>query len=109
MEAFTSLKKTLSSPSVLSLFNRNSETELHTDASSHGFGAVLMQRQDDGKLHPVFFCSRKATAAESRYHSFELETLAITYSLRRFRVYLEHKPFRVRPLDPRAGTIMKNR
>lgn len=28
------------------------ENELYTDASSHGSGAVLMQIQDDGKMHP---------------------------------------------------------
>lgn len=91
--AFNTLKEALSSAPVLAIYNPSSETELHTDASSHGFGAVLMQRQSDNKLHPVFYYSRKATGAESRYHSFELETLAIIYALRRFRVYLEHRPF----------------
>jgi len=91
--AFVELRTALSNPPDLSIFNPHYETELHTGASSHGFGAVLLQQQLDKKLHPVFFYSRKATAAESRYHSFELETLAIIYALRRFRIYLEHKPF----------------
>jgi hypothetical protein len=34
------------------------------------------------------YYSRKTTAAESKLHSFELETLAIVYSLKRFRNYL---------------------
>nr|XP_041632491.1 uncharacterized protein LOC108081755 [Drosophila kikkawai] len=68
--AFLQLTTALSSPPILSIFNPQYETEFHTDASSHGLGAVLMQRQPDNKLHPVFFYSRKATAAESRYHSF---------------------------------------
>jgi len=86
--AFLELITALSNPPDLSIFNPHYETELHTGASSHGFGAVLLQKQLDKKLHPVFFYSRKATAAESRYHSFELETLAIIYALRRFRIYL---------------------
>lgn len=32
---------------------------------------------------------------ESKYHSFELETLAIVYALRRFRVYLHGKRFKI--------------
>ena len=32
---------------------------------------------------------KRTTQVEARYHSFELETLAIIYSLCRFRIYLE--------------------
>lgn len=49
--------------------------ELHRDASSFGFGAILVQCKSDLKLHPIFF--ERITPAESKYHSFELETLAI--------------------------------
>lgn len=48
-----------------------------------------MQRQDDGKFHPVAYYSKTVTDAEAKYHSFELETLAVLYALQRFRVYLE--------------------
>lgn len=92
--AFYTLRDALASSPVLSIYNPKRETELHTDASSHGFGAVLLQKQYDGKLHPVSYYSRRTTAAEENYHSFELETLAIIYSLRRFRVYLEGIPFK---------------
>jgi hypothetical protein len=34
------------------------------------------------------FYSRRTTAAESKLHSFELETLCVVYSLKRFRNYL---------------------
>lgn len=94
-KAFYDLREMLSRAPVLAIYNRERETELHTDASSHGFGAILLQKQDDGKLHPISFYSRRSTGAESRYHSFELETLAIIYALRRFRVYLEHRPFKI--------------
>lgn len=71
---------------------------LHTDASSHGFGAVLLQKQDDGKFHRVAYFSRTTTPDESRYHSFELETLTITYfiyGLNRFKMYLDGIPFTI--------------
>lgn len=88
-EAFCTLRDALVSPPVLSIYNPNSQTELHTDAISHGFGAVLLQKQDDGKFHPVSYYSRRTTPVEENYHSFELETLAIIYALHRFRVYLK--------------------
>lgn len=54
-----------------------------------------MQKQDDDVFHPVAYFSKRSTVAESRYHSFELETLAIIYSLRRFRAYLEGIKFKI--------------
>jgi len=48
-----------------------------------------MQRQaEDGKMHPISYFSRKTTKDESKYHSYELEELAIVSALERFRVYL---------------------
>lgn len=94
-KAFSTLRDALVSAPVLSIYNPNRETELHTDASSHGFGAVLLQKQEDNKWHPVSYYSRRTTPAESKYHSFELETLAVIYALRRFRVYVEGRPFRI--------------
>jgi hypothetical protein len=78
----------LSKP-ILSIYSPNLETQLHTDASSAGFGGILFQRQpSDNKLHPISYYSRKTTESESRIHSFELETLAVVYCLQRFRNYL---------------------
>ncbi|XP_058827253.1 uncharacterized protein LOC131687215 [Topomyia yanbarensis] len=89
IQAVESLKNALISKPVLRIYSPNAETELHTDASSLGFGGVLLQRQsDDGLMHPVMYHSRKTTVAESKLHSFELETLAIVYCLQRFRTYL---------------------
>lgn len=93
--AFNKLRDKLISIPVLALYNPQRETELHCDASAVGFGGILLQRQDDGKFHPTAYFSKRATEAESRYHSFELETLAIIYSLRKFRVYLEGIPFKI--------------
>lgn len=76
-------------------YNPNDETELHCDASSSGFGAILFQRKKDLLFHPVFYFSKRTTDVESRYHSFELETLAIIYALRRFRVYLHGINFKI--------------
>lgn len=94
-DAFELLRTKLISAPVLTIYSPTRETELHCDASSLGFGGILMQKQEDGKFHPVAYFSKRASPAESRYHSFELETLAIIYSLRKFRIYLEGIPFRI--------------
>lgn len=93
--AYNLLKEVISSGPVLAIYDPQKQTELHCDASSSGFGAVLLLRQLDGKFHPAMFFSRATTAAEMRYHSFELETLAIIYALRGFRVYLQGIPFKI--------------
>jgi len=80
---------------ILSIYDPKHKTELHCDASSIWFGAILMQREDDNKMHPIFFFSKQTLDYESRYHSFELETLAIIYALRRFKIYFQGKKFKI--------------
>lgn len=75
------------------LIRKEKKFELHVSAL--GFGAILMQRKSDDKLHPVFYFSKRTTDVETRYHSFELETLAIIYSLQRFRIYLQGIQFKM--------------
>ena len=95
LSVFELLKEKLTGSPVLALYDPKDETELHCDASSIGFGAILLQRKEDGKLHPIFYFSKRTTEAESKYHSFELETLAIIYALERFRIYLQGKKFKI--------------
>lgn len=94
--AFRQLKTVLSERPVLALYRTNAETELHTDASMHGYGAILLQRNNEDRLmHPVYYASGKTTPAEERYTSYELEVLAIVRALRRFRVYLLGIDFKI--------------
>jgi hypothetical protein len=80
LSAFNELRENLLSKPVLAIYSPFLETQLHTDVSSGGFGAILLQRQlDDRLFHPVSFFSRKTTEAESRLHSFELEVLAVVF------------------------------
>lgn len=89
VQSFNKLKTLLVQAPVLAIYSPHLPTELHTDASSRGFGAVVLQRQIDGKWHPIAYFSKKTSDAEQKYHSFELETLAIIYSLRRFETWLK--------------------
>ncbi|CAK1552211.1 unnamed protein product, partial [Leptosia nina] len=79
---------------VLMIYDPDLPTELHTDASAVGYGAVLMQRKG-GKLHAVAYFSKRTTVAESKYHSYELETLAVVNAVKHFRHYLHGRKFTV--------------
>ena len=46
---------------------------------------MLLQPQNDGKLHPVAYASRSFSAAE---RNPELETLAVVWALSHFHSYL---------------------
>lgn len=94
-QAFKTLKLKLTKSPVLSICSPNDETELHCDASKLGSGAVLLQRKKNGLFHPIAYFSKRTSEAESRYHSFELETLTIVYALRRFRIYLQGVRFKI--------------
>ncbi|XP_017484587.1 PREDICTED: uncharacterized protein LOC108373235, partial [Rhagoletis zephyria] len=87
--AVNHLKKLLTENPVLSIYNQSYETEVHTDASIDGFGAVLLQKSPvDSQLHPVYFMSKKTTEAQRKYTSYELEILAVIEALTKFRVYV---------------------
>ena len=49
---------------------------------------MLLQQLKDGSWRPVFYYSCSNTPADSSYHSYELETLALVETMRRFTVYL---------------------
>ena len=61
---------------------------LKTDASYVGLGAVLSQRQDNGKLHPLSYASRALSPAEKKYPVTELETLVVVWAVRHYKAYL---------------------
>ncbi|KAK9687924.1 Integrase core domain [Popillia japonica] len=87
-DAFVALKESMANQPVLALYSPHQRTELHTDASAIGLGGILLQEQRDGCLHPVMYASRQTTPEESRYHSTELEALAVVWATERFRPYL---------------------
>lgn len=103
--AFICLKNTLCDKPVLRLYKANAATELHTDASIDGYGAILLQKCDeDGTFHPIYYSSGKTSPAERRYTSYELEVLAIVKALVKFRVYLLGVRFNI-ITDCRAFTL----
>ena len=80
---------------VLAYPDSNREYLLETDASRLGLGAMLSQRQSDGKYHPVAFGSRALHGAEVNYYSTKLEFLAMKWSIEHFQTYLLGHRFKV--------------
>ncbi len=61
-QAFQEIKQALMSSPVLAFFDPNCETVVSADASSHGLGAVLVQKQPDGEFKPISYISRSLNA-----------------------------------------------
>ena len=69
---------------------------LHTDASTMGLGAVLYQKQEDGKERVIAYASRTLNRAEQNYDAHKLEFLALKWAVTdRFHEYLYGATFEV--------------
>ena len=71
--------------------------QLETDASKDGLGAVLSQKESDGKYHPVAYASRSLKGSEEKYHLLKLEFLALKWAVvDQYWRYLQYQPFHVK-------------
>jgi len=61
---------------------------LHTDASDLATGAVLLQDDDQGVLHPVAYHSTKLAKYQLAYSTIEKELLGIINAIKKFECYL---------------------
>ena len=90
--AFDKLKAVLSSDNVLIFPNFKHQFTLSCDASNMGIGTCLSQNVD-GKNRPIAFAGRAFNKAEKNYSTTEQELLAVVWSIKHFRVYLEGRKF----------------
>ena len=65
------------SPPILAYPDFKKDFVLETNASKLGLGAILSQRQEDNRLHPVAYASQSVSASEANYAITNLETLAV--------------------------------
>ncbi|UYV68419.1 hypothetical protein LAZ67_5004277, partial [Cordylochernes scorpioides] len=92
--AFEALKSALISEPVLGHFDHSSPTEIHTDASNYGIGAVLVQIQK-GKERAIAYASRTLDKAERNYSTTERECLAVIWAIGKFRPYVFGRQFTI--------------
>jgi len=87
--AFKELKHRFTTAPVLGHFDAANPVIIETDASDFAIGAVLSQRDSEGKLHPVAFHSRKFSPAEINYEIHDKELLAIVDAFKHWHQYCE--------------------
>ena len=91
------LKEKIQSATVLVVPDFNKLFLLETDASKEGLGAMLSQKQDDGRYHPAAFGSHFLMPVEKNYDSLKLEFLTLKWSVtEHFKEYLAYALFVVR-------------
>jgi hypothetical protein len=59
------------------------------DTSEYATGAILSQKDEEGKLHPVVFLSKSMAPAKRNYDIFDKELLAIIRAFKEWRHMLE--------------------
>jgi len=87
--AFRKLKKAFTDAPILQHFDPQKPIILQTDASGFAIAGILNQFDGFGILRPVNFYSRKCSAAEQNYDTYDRELLAIVETMKQWRHYLE--------------------
>jgi len=87
--AFAELKKRFTTAPILAHFDSAKEVIIETDASDFVIGAILSQRDEERRLHPVAFHSRKFQPAEINYKIYDKELLAVVDAFKHWRRYCE--------------------
>ena len=99
-KAFSTLKTALANATLLHHLTENSTLSITTDASDAAIGAALHEITDNSS-HPIAFFSRRLTAAERNYSTFDEELLSIFAATLKFKhliggrytvVFTDHKP-----------------
>lgn len=96
LNCFKECKQLLVTDPVLKYPDFSRKFILETDASDFALGAVLSQKFEDGKEHPIAYASRTLSDTECRYSATEKELLAIIYATKHFRPYIYGTKFEIR-------------
>jgi ribonuclease HI len=92
---FNKLKHRVTTEPVLAHPILTDPFELEVDASGFAMGAILLQKKEDGKKHPITYYSKTLSAAERDYDIYDLELLAIVNALDHWRPYLAGSPHKI--------------
>ena len=86
--AFEATRSIVCREVTLAYVDPQADSVIHTDASSRGLGAVLIQH---GK--PIAFASKSLSDCEQRYANIEREMLTVVFGCERFHMYVYGKSF----------------
>jgi len=74
---------------ILAHFDATKTVIIETDTSDFAIGAILSQKDEEGRLHPVAFHSRKFQPAEINNEIYDKQLLAIVDGFKHWRRYCE--------------------
>ena len=87
-KAFVTLKTALANATLLHYLTENSTHSFTTDASDSAMAAALHETTDNSS-RPIALFSRRLTAPERNYSTFDMELLAIFAATTKFKLLLE--------------------
>ena len=95
-EAYDKLRAHMTEPGrILRPIDSERELIVHTDWSIHGIGAVLGQKDEEGREYLCACISRSLNKHERNYPSYKGELLALAWAIRMFRQHLLGTKFKV--------------
>ena len=71
------MKKAITAEPVLRRPDHNKPFTMEVDASQYALGAILSQKDEQGKLRPVGYYSKTLIPAERNYDVYDRELLAL--------------------------------
>ncbi len=94
-KAFDTLKRRITMEPVLAHAKLDDQSKLEVDASGYAVGAVLLQRKEDGKKHPIGYYLATLNEVQWNYDIYDLELLAIVMALKNWRPLLAGSPHKI--------------
>ena len=88
-ESFERIKQAFTSATIVQHPDLDQPFWVETDASDFAIGAVLSQKNEQGKLHPIAFYSRQLLPAERNYEIYDRELLAVHQAFMEWRYCLQ--------------------
>ncbi|XP_014524143.1 uncharacterized protein LOC106780373 [Vigna radiata var. radiata] len=104
-EAFSKVKRILTSPPIMARPTEGFELQLYLAASNHSVSVALIQESPDFKM--IYFTSRTLQGAEERYSQVEKVVLALLTAARRLRPYFQSHQIVVRTNHPITKILRK--
>jgi hypothetical protein len=94
-KAFQELKDAILREPILATADPTRPYEVETDASDWALGGQLGQRDQEGRLHPVAFYSKKLNGPELNYPIHDKELMAIIEAFREWKPYLSGTTYQI--------------
>ena len=92
-QAFREIKNKRTSDLFLTHFDPNLDIILACNASTHGVGACILHKWNDGQVRPIAYANRLLIPAERNYSQIEKEALAIIFAVTKFNRYIHGRRF----------------